>query len=373
MTARIPAGLRFPIHMTDFSAPSGGPAPDRLRRAIEASDSGLALVDTRGHWLDFNAAVPRLVGVHEDRLRETIPIACVAMHDRGAFEAALAACHARESRADFVCTWQGDDAARALRTRIAPVASERGERTATLVQLDAIDDSVDADRARTLQMFADRVSHDLRAPLRSIESFSTLIARRAAGRLDDTDRDHLSRIRAAAGRMGGLLDALGEYARALKAELRPAPVDLSLLAEWIGAELREAEPDRPAALHVQHGLVVHGDERLLKSMLTQLLRNAWTFSRDRDHVHIELDGEQCGGRLHVRVRDHGCGFDMQYAHKLFEPFQRLHGSEHGGGHGLGLAIAHCIAQRHGGSIRAASQPGIGSEFTLELPAVPDGD
>jgi PAS domain S-box-containing protein len=372
MPARIPAGLRFPIHMTDFSAPSGGPAPDRLRRAIEASDSGLALVDARGHWLDFNPAVPRLLGVHEDALREATPLACVAVHDRTAFEAALAACHARGSRADIICSWDCNDAARALRTRVAPVVSGDGETPAVLVQLDAIDDSVDADRARTLQMFADRVSHDLRAPLRSIESFSTLLARRAAERLDDTDRDHLSRIRAAAGRMGGLLDALGEYARAMQVELRSTPVDLSLLAEWVVAELREAEPDRDAALHVQHGLVVLGDERLLKSMLTQLLRNAWTFSRDRDHVHIELDGEQCGDRLRVRVRDRGCGFDMQYAHKLFEPFQRLHGSEHGGGHGLGLAIAHCIAQRHGGSIRAASQPGIGSEFTLELPGCRTG-
>lgn len=373
MPARIPAGLRFPIHMTDFSAPSSGPAPDRLRRAIEASDSGLALVDARGHWLDVNPAVARLLGVHEDRLREAMAVARVAVHDRGAFEAALAACHADGSRADFICSWHDDAAARALRTRIVPIASGDGEPPAVLVQLDAVDDGADSERARTLQMFADRVSHDLRAPLRSIESFSTLLVRRAAGRLDDTDRDHLSRIRAAAGRMGRLLDALGEYARALQAELRPAPVDLSLLAEWIGAELREAEPDRDAALHVQHGLVVLGDERLLKSMLTQLLRNAWAFSRDRDHVHIELDGEPCGNRLRVRVRDRGCGFDMQYAHKLFEPFQRLHGSEHGAGHGLGLAIAHCIAQRHGGTIHAASQPGIGSEFTLELPAVPDGD
>jgi PAS domain S-box-containing protein len=373
MPARIPAGLRFPIHMTDSPAPSGGPARDCLRRAIDVSDSGLALVDARGHWLDFNCAVSRLLGRHEDTLRDASPGTCVAVHDRDAFEAAIAACLARGSRADFICTWQGDATARALRTRITPVVSSAGDAAAVLVQLDAIDDSVDADRTRTLQMFANHVSHDLRAPLRSIESFSALLARRAAERLDDTDRDHLARIRAAAGRMGGLLDALGEYARAMQAELRPAPVDLSLLAEWIGAELREAELGREAALHVQHGLVVLGDERLLKSMLTQLLRNAWTFSRDRDHVHIELDGERRGECLHVRVRDRGCGFDMQYAHKLFEPFQRLHGSEDGGGHGLGLAIAHCIAQRHGGSIRATSQPGVGSEFTFELPAVPDPD
>lgn len=356
--------------MTDSSARSGGSAPDRLRRAVEALDSGLALVDARGHWLELNPAFARLTGVSEPTLRGGAVSQHVHAGERGAFDAAFAACIARGTPADFACAWQGAHGARRLRTRIARV--EDGE-PALLVQLDAIDDDLEADRARMLQLFADRVSHDLRAPLRSIESFSTLLARRAAGRLDDTDHDHLARIRAAAGRMGGLLDALAEYARALRAELRPAPVDLSLLAEWVGAELREAEPDREAELRVQAGLFAHGDERLLKSLLAQLLRNAWTFSRDRDHVHIELDGECLGGRLHVRVRDRGCGFDMQYAHRLFEPFQRLHGSEHGGGHGLGLAIAQCIAQRHGGSIRAVSQPGVGSEFTLELPAAPDAD
>ncbi|GHA87084.1 sensor histidine kinase [Cognatilysobacter bugurensis] len=356
--------------MTDFSALSGGPASHRLRRAIEALDTGLALVDARGHWLEFNAAVPRLLGQCASSLEASPANEHVAVHDRAAFDGALAACRDRGARADLTCTWQCADTARSMRTRIAPADGDDG---VVLIQLDAIADVTDTDRARTLQLFADKVSHDLRAPLRSIESFSTLLARRAAERLDDTDRDHLARIRAAAGRMAGLLDALGEYARALQAELRCAEVDLSLLAEWVGAELREAEPDRDAALHVQPGLVVHGDERLLKSMLAQVLRNAWTFSRDRDTVHIEFDGERNHDRLYVRVRDRGCGFDMQYAHKLFEPFQRLHGSEQGGGHGLGLAIAQCIAQRHGGSIRGTSQPGVGSEFTLELPAVPDTD
>lgn len=366
------------MHMTDPSVPSGGPASGHLRQVVEALDSGLALIDAHGRWLEANAAFASLIGVARATLHTAPALRFVAEADRNAFAAALAACRAQRTRADFVCTWQGATATHALRTRLAPVATDDGE-TTLLVQLDSIDcdrdrdRDPDDDRARTLRLFADRVSHDLRAPLRSIESFSTLLARRAAERLDDTDRDHLARIRAAAGRMAGLLDALGEYARAQQAELRPAPVDLSLLAEWVGAELREAEPGRDATVRVQAGLLAHGDERLLKSMLAQLLRNAWTFSRDRDHVHIELDGERCGERLRMRVRDRGCGFDMQYAHKLFEPFQRLHGSEHGGGHGLGLAIAQCIAQRHGGSIRAASQPGVGSEFELELPAVQDAD
>lgn len=358
--------------MTFSHGPSGRPASDRLRRAIEALDSGIALVDEHGRWLESTPAFARLIGAPDTALRDAALARFVDASDRAAFDAALVACRTRRMRADLVCRWRCGEASRPLRTRIAPMAGDGGAVT-VLVQVDACEHDPDPGRARTLQLFADRISHDLRAPLRSIESFSTLLARRAAERLDDTDRDHLARIHAAAGRMAGLLGALGEYARALQAELRPAPVDLSLLAEWACAELRDAEPARAAMLRVQAGLHAHGDERLLRAMLAQLLRNAWTFSRDRDHVHIEVDGERCGERVLVRVRDRGCGFDMQYAHKLFEPFQRLHGSEHGGGHGLGLAIAHCIAQRHGGSIRAESQPGVGSEFTLELPAARDAD
>lgn len=355
--------------MPDSSAPTNSP----LVRAIEVIDSGLAVADLHGRWLDFNPAFAHRLDAPVPRLRQATALDCVEPADRAAFAAAFTACCNRGVTADFVCRWPSPDGAQACRTRIVRLPAIDGDAGAVLVQIDAGDPAIDASHARALQLFADRISHDLRAPLRSIESFSTLLARRAGDRLDGTDTDHLARIRAAAARMGALLDALGEYARAMHAALRTAPVDLSLLAEWVCADLHEADPGREAALRVQPGLFVHGDERLLRSMLEQLLRNAWQFSQGRECVHIELDGERRGDRLHVRVRDRGCGFDMQYAHRLFEPFQRLHGREHGGGHGLGLAIAHCIVQRHGGSIRADSQPGTGSEFTLELPAALDAD
>ena len=166
--------------------------------------------------------------------------------------------------------------------------------------------------------------------------------------LDDAGRDHLGRIRAAAARMGELIDALLDLSRANRTEMKSEPVDLSLLAEWTGAELQDAEPGRAAEIDVAPGLVVAGDERQLKLMLTQLLDNAWKFSRDRDRVRIEVSGERDGDRLHVRIRDHGAGFDMRYADKLFEPFQRLHRADEGGGNGIGLAIVRRIVERHGG-------------------------
>ncbi len=200
-----------------------------------------------------------------------------------------------------------------------------------------------------LQLLTDSVSHDLRAPLRAIESFSARLAESAAAKLDASERDQLQRVRAAAAGMSSLLDALGELSRATRAELTPSAVDLSLLADWVLAELQDTDPHRRAQLQVQPGLFVRGDERLLKLMLTQLLHNAWKFSGDADPIRIEVHGERTGDRQTLVVRDHGIGFDSRYAHKLFTPLQRLHGPEQGAGHGLGLAIAERILERHGGS------------------------
>ena len=110
------------------------------------------------------------------------------------------------------------------------------------------------------------------------------------------------------------------------------------------------------------------DGHLLKLLLAQLLGNAWTFTRERAHARIEVGGRHDGDGLHLHVRDNGSGFDMRYAHKLFQPFQRLHGPDQGGGHGLGLAIAQRIAERHHGRLRADSEAGVGSTFHLDLPA-----
>jgi signal transduction histidine kinase len=215
-------------------------------------------------------------------------------------------------------------------------------------------------------IIAHGISHDLRAPLRAIDNFSALIAGNAS--LDDRARSQLARVRAACARMGGLIDALLELSQVNRAELSSEAVDLGLLAEWVGAELQESEPGRAATIEVAGDLQVRGDERLLKLLLGQLFHNAWKFSRERDCVRIAVTGECAGDRRHIRMRDAGCGFDMRYAPKLFEPFERLHGLDQGGGHGIGLAIAHRIVARHGGRLWAESEPGVGSTFHFDLPA-----
>lgn len=225
--------------------------------------------------------------------------------------------------------------------------------------------------ARAQQALAQGLAHDLRAPLRAIDSFAALLAKQLQqGQVDDTGLDYLQRIRDAAARMAALIDALQELTAAGRAELRQQGVDLSMLADWVGAELQDAHPGRAAHIHIAPGLSVRGDEHYLKRLLNRLMENAWAFSAPRERVEITVEGERSGDRLHLRVRDRGIGFNPQYADKLFEPFQRLHGAEEGAGAGLGLAIAQCIAQRHGGRIRAESVPGEGSVFHLELPAGP---
>ena len=222
---------------------------------------------------------------------------------------------------------------------------------------------------RQAQLLTDTISHDMRAPLRAIEGFAGRIADSAHDRLDPREREQLQRIRAAAARMNTLLEGLNELSRATHAELEYEDVDFSLLSEWALADLQEAEPGRNLELVIQPGLRARGDERLLRQMVTRLLHNAWKFSASKAQTRIEVSGHHESGRIVLVIRDHGIGFDPRYADKLFQPLQRLHGVEEGGGHGLGLAIAQCVATRHHGRITATSQPGDGATFTVDLPGV----
>ncbi|MDH5822628.1 ATP-binding protein [Luteimonas sp. RD2P54] len=221
---------------------------------------------------------------------------------------------------------------------------------------------------RQQEVLAHGISHDLRAPLRAIAGYAQILGASHSDGLDPRGREYLDRIGEAAARMEGLIEGLLALSHAARAPLREGEVDVSLLAEWSIAELQDAEPGRAAEIGVQPQLSAWGDERLLKQLFERLLHNAWKFSAGRERVRIEVRGERRDGRTLVSVIDHGSGFDMRYADRMFEPFQRLHGPEQGGGHGLGLAVVQCIAERHDGRLWAESTPGTGSAFHVELPA-----
>jgi light-regulated signal transduction histidine kinase (bacteriophytochrome) len=219
---------------------------------------------------------------------------------------------------------------------------------------------------KELEAFSYSVSHDLRAPLRSIDGFSQALLEDCGPNLDAEGRDHLSRIRRAAQRMGHLIDDLLNLARVARAEMQWEEVDLSAMATKVLDGLAAADPARRVEYKVQPDIRSTGDTRLLQVALTNLLENAWKFTGRREHGVIEFGAERNGHGLVYYVRDNGAGFDMAYSNKLFGAFQRLHNDEHFPGTGLGLATVQRIVARHGGKIWAEGQTDKSAAFYFTL-------
>jgi signal transduction histidine kinase len=218
---------------------------------------------------------------------------------------------------------------------------------------------------RELEAFSYSVSHDLRAPLRSIDGFSQAILEDCGGQLDADGHEHLRRIRRAAQRMGQLIDDLLNLSRVSRAEMERREVDLSAMAAKVVEGFAE-DGSRTVEYRVQPGVRSMGDPRLLQVALTNLLENAWKFTRDRPHSVIEFGAQQNGHGPVYFVRDNGAGFDMAYSNKLFGAFQRLHHSADFPGTGIGLATVQRIVTRHGGRIWAEGQPDQYAVFYFTL-------
>ncbi len=218
-----------------------------------------------------------------------------------------------------------------------------------------------------LEAFSYSVSHDLRAPLRSIDGFSQALLEDCADRLDDQGRGHLHRVRAATQHMGHLIDDLIKLARVARAEMKREAVDLSALARSVLAVLQTGEPERKVDWRIEPGLVAAGDASLLRVALDNLLGNAWKFTAKIAHAHIEFGAlhREPGGPAYF-VRDNGAGFDMIYAGKLFGAFQRLHNVSEFPGTGIGLATVQRIIRRHGGLAWAEGATGKGATFYFSL-------
>ncbi len=220
-----------------------------------------------------------------------------------------------------------------------------------------------------LEAFSYSVSHDLRSPLNTIHGFSHLLAKQLGKHADEKAQHYLSRIQAGAVQMGQLIEGLLSLSQMLRMQLRSEPVDLSMLARN-SLDARQAfEPERQVTLHIESGLMAHGDERLLRVVMENLLGNAWKFSAQRAQAEIKVgQTSDAAGEQVFFVRDNGAGFDMAYVDKLFEPFQRLHGVSEFPGTGIGLATVRRVIERHGGRIWAESSPGKGACFFFTLPA-----
>jgi PAS domain S-box-containing protein len=219
-----------------------------------------------------------------------------------------------------------------------------------------------------LESFSYSVSHDLRSPLNSINGFSHLLARKVAGTLDADGEHYLARIQAGTQQMGQLIESLLALAEVSRTLLGNEPVDLSAVARSILDEWQVREPARHVVVQIEKGLQTHGDARLIRVVMENLLENAWKFTSKTARAEISVGQKpDADGQPVFFVSDNGAGFDMAYVNKLFTPFQRLHGVTEFPGMGIGLATVSRVIARHGGRLWAEAAPGRGASFFFTLP------
>lgn len=221
---------------------------------------------------------------------------------------------------------------------------------------------------RELEAFTHAVSHDLRAPARRLQSFAQLLLEALGGDATGEVAHLVGRIRGAGERIGTLMDALLDLSRVARRELSRQDVNLSALAASVLDELRASDPQRAVETAVQPGLTAFADPGLARSLLENVLGNAWKYTSRVAAPRIEFGCVARDGEAAFYVRDNGCGFDMAYADKLFHPFSRLHSEKEFEGAGIGLAAVARIVARHGGRVWADSLPGAGATFHFTLPA-----
>lgn len=316
-------------------------AQDRVVRVIAAGLALLALVWAALAWLIHRHVLAPIIGLQQ----ATQAVAAGDLRLRLALDgndeiAAL-------SR-DF------DAMTQALRASFARIERSNRDLTAMNTELEA---------------FGYSVSHDLRAPLRSLDGFSLLLQQDYGDTLDAAGRDALARIRAASQRMDGLIDDLLRLSRVTHAELDITEVDLSAMAREMAAGFDRDAPDHRVQWVIEPGLHVTADAALMRIALHNLMENAAKFTHGVAQPVVRVGASLHEGQTVFTVADNGAGFDMAFASRLFGAFQRLHCAEQFPGTGIGLAIVQRIIHRHGGKVWAQATPGEGATFSFQLEGV----
>jgi len=220
---------------------------------------------------------------------------------------------------------------------------------------------------KNLEAFTYSVSHDLRAPLRGLSGFSAALVEDYSDHLDETGRGYAERIQAAGERMATLIDDLLQLSRVSRTDMNLGPVDLSAEVADIARELRAPDPARHVRFTIQEGIWVTADRSLIRTVVQNLVENAWKFTARRDAATIEFGSTTAdNGQICCYVRDNGAGFDPAYAGKLFQAFERLHEATDFPGTGIGLASVQRIIERHGGRVWAEGAVGRGATFSFTL-------
>jgi len=219
---------------------------------------------------------------------------------------------------------------------------------------------------KELESFSYSVSHDLRAPLRSIDGFSHALLEDYMSVLDDSGKELLRRVRRSTQRMGQLIDDMLQLSKVTRSKFTWSKVDISEIANNVAKKLRDENPKRTVDIRIAPKMITMGDERLLYIVLENLIGNAWKYTSKKDNACIEVKLSEENGQQTFSVRDNGAGFDMRYVHKLFNAFQRLHNESEFEGTGVGLATVLRVINRHNGHVWTESETGKGATFYFSL-------
>jgi PAS domain S-box-containing protein len=350
---------------------------ERFRLMIsEVRDYAIILLDPDGRVVTWNAGAQRIKGYGSEEIlgrhfSQFYPPEALR-EDKPAAELKIAAEDGRVEDegwrvrkdgslfwANVVITALRDEAGR-LRG-FAKLSRDMTERKRIERELEIRNAQLLASNAE-LEAFCYSVSHDLRAPLRGIDGFSLALLEDYSAQIDETGRNYLQRVRTGAQRMGILIDNLLMLSHVTRVEINRQPIDLTEMGRSVAQELRRINPERNVELIVEPGLRADGDPHLVRTVLENLLGNAWKFTLKREHARIEFgqirDHQTCA----FFVRDNGAGFNQSYAHRLFGAFQRLHANDEFPGTGVGLASVLRIVTRHGGRIWARGAVHQGAVF-----------
>jgi len=357
--------------------------------AIAMFDRNMNYLVTSGRWLlEWGCGYADLTGQNHYEVLPDVPDEWKLIHQQGLSGVTL--------KNDNDLWIHSDGSKHWLRWAVQPWTDENGAIGGIIISAEDITDRMQAEEEvrhlnlileqrvterteeltaanRELDSFAYAVSHDLRAPLRAMSGFSQALLEDYGGQLQGEAQIYLEQIGLASKKMGELIDGLLVLSRTTRSKLQYNETDLSALSRRLLNELALTAPERRVTVHIEPGLTVLGDARMIELIMQNLLSNAWKYTAQTEAADIRVYSAVRDGVCRFCVADNGAGFDMAHANRLFQPFQRLHRQDEFPGIGIGLATVQRIVHRHGGTIEAKSEPGKGAEFSFTLPNVPGSD